>query len=191
MDSNQQLELFLNAIDEAAENESLEIRRQADEFRSFELNNAKEIAAESAKAYVKFEGNRHKVMTYSTVFDAGAKFRKEVHIEKSRIVSRISEAVLDKVKSFVESQDYIDFIEKSLKKITEVFDGDDFELYCNSNTFDKCKNIINNPITNSKIVFDETIIVGGLRAFCESKNIMIDDTLDSRFEKHIDMFFVD
>lgn len=180
---------FITEITKQAQKMSEDINRQTDEFIKEELNRIELKLLD--------ENNRQIEETSAEILrSSGIKISKyQIESKKSKVEHRnalmesVFEDVKKKLRTFRESQDYQLFIEQSVKHIKSIIpDGENVVVYINESDMkfsDNIKSVFGYPVT---VETDNSILYGGIKAYCDSKKISIDDTIDCRLNEQRDKF---
>ena len=185
----EQLSLFLNSINEAAKSSTEKIIREAEEYRVAELDKAKEQAAETGWQYIKRESEKLKAGSNREVSGDLASLRKEFYVRRNQIAEAVLDQVRERLTAFTSTEEYKAFLLDSVRKIAESFSGDAFVLYVSKEDITHRNLLVTAAKAIEKVEADDSITIGGCKAFSKKRSLEIDDTLDIRLEKQKEYFY--
>ena len=174
------------------------------------MNDAKEISEEietktKREFQEKLDDGEKKLLgqIYNYIQQEIAKIKKEKGLEISQaninskhdyfkygdsVSLRVFETVSEKLKDFMESGDYAEYLFESCKNVIEKSGTDIDILYMPKDEeiiITEIKNKFNRlpDISQIRFIKDETIKIGGLRFLDRAKNILINDVFDEKTER--------
>lgn len=177
---------FIRAIDADADracenikNESLKEKREKlnAAAKRFECDSSEKI--DRAEKDLKSESNRE-------ITALENEMRDELIQRRNSIRQNVFSKVETKLRSFVKTQEYRDFLLESAAKIGSVVKGENIIIFARSedaDCFDEIKRAVGRQC---EIQTDDTIALGGLKASTDIQTA--DDTLDSRLENEKEWF---
>lgn len=184
MNQNSKTSSFLRAINKYAQQQSAEILREAEEFKKQEIEKATQEGLKDAYNLIQKEISFKKASIISEFSKKEQESRNELFKKRNEIVKDVFEKAQNKLKEFTTTEEYKSYIRKSANEIAGVFENNACVIYLNEKDADKAE-IVRDVITNCDIQFDNSIAIGGIKGYCETLNILADDTLDSKLSlKH-------
>ncbi len=104
-----------------------------------------------------------------------------LYTRRAEILDSVYSDVTENLAKFVGSKGYPEFLKKSAVRCAEMLSGD--ILFFVRPADEKFAECLKEICPFAEIFVDETIILGGLKATDGTKKIMLDDTIDARFEE--------
>ena len=181
MNQSQKTSNFLKAINKFAKEQSDAIHKEVEQFRKQEIEKATQEGIKDAYELIQKEIGTKKSQIVSDIARREQNSRKELFIKRNEITQSVFDDVREKLKDFVNSDDYTQYLKRSAQQIAELFGDNDCVVYIkeqDSNKVDMIKTII----TDCTVEFDESIELGGIKAYCKALNILADNTLDSKLD---------
>lgn len=179
MDKSQKTSSFLRAINKYAKEQSDAIRLEAEEFRKQEIEKATKEGLEDAYTLIQKEISVKKAQIVSDVAKREQESRRNLFIKRNEIVEQVFTDASEKLSEYTKTEDYVTYIKKSAEKINKLFENNACVVYIKEADNDKAE-LIKGIISQCEVVFDNTIELGGIKAYCESLGIIADDTLDTK-----------
>ena len=170
---------FLKAINKYAQQQSDAILKEAEEFKKQEIEKATKEAITDAYTLIQKNISVEKSKIVSEYAKREQKSRSELFIRRMQIVEEVFDKATDKLSSFTKTDEYNDYIRKSATEIAELFSGKSCIVYVKNDDTDKAQ-LIKGIIENCTVECDNSIIIGGIRCYCEELSMIADDTLDSK-----------
>ncbi len=181
MNQSQKTSNFLKAINKFAKEQSDAIKREVEQFKKQEIEKANQEGIKDAYELIQKEIGTKKSQIVSDIARREQNSRKELFNKRNEITQSVFDDVREKLKDFVNSDDYTQYLKRSAQQIAELFGDNDCVIYIkeqDSNKVDMIKTII----TDCTVEFDESIELGGIKAYCKALNILADNTLDSKLD---------
>ena len=106
-------------------------------------------------------------------------------IKAYKLISSSSSAInvaveIKKLKSSNKTfSNYIDYIKNSANEIAKLFSDNKCVVFVRASDMDK-EGIIKSFFADCTVETDESIELGGIKAYCESTSVLADDTFDSK-----------
>ena len=173
---------FLDAINRYAEKQKAKINAEIEEYTNQKIEQATDSGIKDA-----YELIRHNVAIRKAALlkDAAQKeyaMRSELFTEREKIREEIFQKAADKLASYTESGEYRESLLRSAESIAAMLEAEACIVSLKEADLQYSEEIIA-VIPNATVQADEKILIGGLRVFCPSKHIEIDDTLDTKLEE--------
>lgn len=105
-----------------------------------------------------------------------------LYTRRAEILDGVYSDVTEKLAEFAASEDYPEFLKKSAARCAELLNNDNIEFFVRP-ADEKFADCLKGICPSAEIFTDETIVFGGLKATDGAKRIMLDDTIDARFEE--------
>ena len=184
-----QLSLFLDSINTAAKKSTDSIIQEADDFRTNALNKAIQQASEASWRYIKQESEKIKAHSNRKVSEANTALRRQVTMLRSQITDSVFAQAAERLTTFTQTDGYTSFLVDSAKKMAAALGDAPFVLLVKEEDI-KHKDILLREIAAiSAVEQDNSIKLGGCRAFCSTRSMELDDTLDTRLENQREWFY--
>ncbi len=185
---DKQVAQFIDAINKNALKECKRIEKDTKKLYTGEadkLQKSADVLVQERIAYAKGEietrFNKKVAVSYSEC-------RMKVAERRSELTNEVFKKATDKLIDFTKSEEYVDFLSKSLKDIF-AFIGEKFTVNVKSSDEQAILKAIKKSGIECEVVFDESIKIGGVKVECTKLNKIFDDTLDTRLEDQKEWFF--
>lgn len=175
---------FITAVTAQATRQSEDIKKQTHDYISSELDKAETEVLKESYELIKRRSSDIRKNSGRDLSKKQLEIKKLLIDQRKIIEQKILNDVADKIVLFTKTNDYINFLEISAKKIKNIFQaGIDVELYLRPDDIKYSSTIQNILGDNFIILEDNSIKLGGIKALCHLSGIIVDDTLDTRLEK--------
>lgn len=183
-----QIAQFIDAINKNAIKECKRIEKATKKLYTGEaekLQKSVEVQIQEriayAKAELETEFNKNVATSYSNC-------RAKTAQRRTELTEKVFEKAKAKLIDFTNSDEYLDFLAKSLKEIYE-YVGEKLEVCVKPEDTDKVIKAAEKCGVPCEIKADMTIKLGGVKVESEKMLKIFDDTLDSRLEDQREWFF--
>ncbi len=184
MDNTKKLEMFRQAIQEQAEAEVKELTAQIKERRSASGRTKDKLATKEALNRIRSELARSEADFRREMSHCDYELKKSVLVHRNELITEFFTETEEKLKQFAASEQYSDYLRRSLEKIRAAIALDSATLiYARPCDVDAVR-----ALTSCEVTTDTTIRLGGLRALCRNKNVLCDVTLDTALEDEKKLF---
>lgn len=102
--------------------------------------------------------------------------RKDLIALRNNIENGIFDIINEKLSEFTKSDVYRDFLLKSYKNVADVY-GEPTEVFVRNSDL----SLVQGLFPNLSVKEDDGIVIGGIKFMFSNGNILLDDTIDSRF----------
>lgn len=178
---------FLKAINKYAQQQSDAILKEAEEFRQQEIERATKEAITDAYTLIQKNITVEKAKIVTEYAKLAQKSRSEIFIRRNELVEKVFKKATDKLVAFTKTADYDEYIKKSATEIAMLFENKNCVIYIKSD--DKAKaDMIKAIISDCTIEYDDSILIGGIKGFCEEMSVIADDTLDTKLSNQHQWF---
>lgn len=178
MDDAAKTKSFLTAIENFAKLQRDQIHKEVEDYKNEQLKIARDKAEIEAQKLIDEGLAKKKSKIAAHLAKSEAQSRKELYMLRQQMINEIISEASEKLVQFSSSNDYKAFIQRSCDDIKGKFAGDTFVVYAKNEDIELVKGILN----NAKVLCDSKIKIGGIKGYCESKALLLDDTLDSRLD---------
>lgn len=107
--------------------------------------------------------------------------KREFSLKQEELKQMLMNELRNKLALFMESQDYVNLLEKQVKKAQEFAAGAPITIYLDPCDADKVNRIALH--TGAELTLSQYSFLGGTRAVIPSKNILIDNSFKSKLEE--------
>jgi len=174
MDNNAKLELFRQAISRQSEEDAAAITAEIRERRKAAHKVKSELAAKDELDGIKQEISRSDAVFRREMSRCDYELKKAVLSYRNERITEFFSETEKRLRDFVSSEQYPEYLKKSLEKIRASIALDSATLiYARA-----CDVDIVRSLTSCEVTADNSIKLGGLRAVCRVKNVLCDVTLD-------------
>ena len=170
---------FLKAINKYAQQQSDAILKEAEEFRQKEIERATKEAITDAYTLIQKNITLEKAKIVSDYAKLSQKSRSEIFVRRNEIVEEVFEKATSKLVSFTKTAEYDEYIKKSASEIAKLFEDKNCVI-CIKNDDAHKTDMIKAIVPNCTVEFDNSIVIGGIKGYCEELSVIADDTLDSK-----------
>ncbi len=170
---------FLDAIEKEAQDKRKAIGAELDRRYQTEVAKAQKAANVEAAAVLKKETARINEVNNARVAEFTTALRTKLSGQRTQILRDILEQAGNKLAAFTKTEDYLPFLEESLKVLAPSFQSPDTILFLHPNDM-KLADTLLSLLGCGRAEPDETIRWGGLKLRSEALRRAADDTLETR-----------
>ena len=181
MNQDKKTSSFLKAINKYAQQQSEEIKHEVEEFKKQEIEKATKEGISDAYKLIQKEIATKKSQIISDIAKRAQESRQKLFIKRNEIVDSVFTDAKAKLLNYTSTEQYKEYLTKSANEIAEYFGDNNCVVYVKESDNDKVQ-LLKSIITNCSIEVDESIQIGGIKAYCENMSVMLDDTFDSKLE---------
>ena len=178
---------FLDAINKYAEHQKAQIAQEIEDYKNQKIEQATEQGLQDAYDLIRDDIAKRKATIVNKLSREELKLRNDLFNERKTIYNEVFDAAVEKLKAFTQTPDYTAFLQRSVDEIAVHLNGDACTIYLAPFDADKA-HFITEKLKNAEIKTDDHITIGGIKAFCPAKHIMLDDTLDTRLNDQREWF---
>ena len=190
MNENTKESKFLDAINQYAESQKEQITQEIEDYKNAKIEQATEQGLQDAYELIRSDIAKRKFAIVKDTAKRERSLKIELFSERSRIADEVFSAAEDRLRAFTQSEDYDAFLERSCKAVAQLFNEESFVV--SVAPFDEGKiDRLHALLPHAEIVTDNHIRLGGIKAYCRTKGITADDTIDTRLEEQRDRFIMD
>lgn len=184
MDNNAKLELFRQEISRQAEEDAAAKTAEMRQRRKDAGKTKNELAAKAELDEIKTGFNRANSAFKREMSRCDYELKKAVLTHRNDLITSFFAETEERLKQFVASEEYSDYLRRSLEKIRSSIALDSATLiYARACDVDTVR-----ALTSCEVTADNSIKLGGLRALCRNKNVLCDVTLDMALTDEKRMF---
>ena len=187
IDANSKASRFLEAIEKYAEQQRDEMRAEVEAFRKEQLSAANEEGTAAAFKFIQEQKQEFKASLAKEAALKETKKKRELFEKRNEMAQTVFDEAQKKLINFTKSGKYKEYLATSARMIGERLGGK--KAILSLSVKDKAlKSVVENALPGCEIVFDESIGIGGIRCSCPELSIILDDTLDAKFEERKRLF---
>ena len=114
--------------------------------------------------------------------------QKELFVARSEMTEEVFRLAAEKLAAYTKTGAYRQKLAESAREIAKLFAGKDCVIYVNERDLDAAQEFKALFGENSEVKADKAILLGGVKAYCESMGIIADETLDSKLSAQREWF---
>lgn len=178
-------ELFRKAINADADERCAKIRSDVDRYVEEELKKTRRLARLNVRPIRSSELDRLNEEINTELSENETKELENLAAKRNELTERIFEKAKKKIADFAKSEEYSDFVSKSISDIKAAI-GEDAVIILRPD--DKHLEAKIAPLCKG-VKYDEAIVLGGCKGENLQNGMTADDTLDSRLEAEKKNFY--
>lgn len=178
---------FIKSITDVAEEKKAKIDAETNGILAREKKRLEKEAKRASQEYYRAKSARVKLEAGRRISDASAQCRKTVFERRNGIEREVFSCVEEKLAEFTKGGEYEAFLLKSARRIAAEFDGDAVIFLLRGEDM-KFADAICKQVGGASVREEDSIRIGGLKAYSENCQMRIDDTLDSRLKQQTRWF---
>lgn len=179
---------FLEAISKYAEEQRSKLSLEAERVREAEKVRVEDEILSDAYQLIRKEMAEMRIAISSDRAKKEIESRKKLFDKRKEIVDEVFSAAKDRLYAFVETKEYIKFLENSAKKIASVLDEEDIVIYICDRDKSLLETIKKMFSKDYKIEVSNDIHIGGLKAFSKTRGIIVDESIDEKLCSQYEWF---
>lgn len=177
---------FLRAINKAAIEKCTDIAKQIDETTKKEMQRAENEASREGHAKIEAAKLKIKTNTKMQISQYNLQKKKNIYSIRKEYKNQVFESAKKELIEFTKSDNYASFLEKSFNNISDKVSDNTTVFYSQNDKI--CESLIKKYFPKAQLQTDATIEIGGIKVKDNDKNILLDDTLDSRLSQQNEWF---
>jgi len=183
----EKLRLFLEAINNYAEKQRLNILYDTDQYTSGELEKAEAEALRDAYIHISNETAEVRASVVRELSARELAVRRRLFEERAAIEEEVFAEAKKRLLAFAAGDKYDEYLNRSAQKAAQMLSP--VGVTVRVRPTDVCKSaLLTAIIPGCTVVTDHIIAVGGFTAEDAEKGVLIDMTLDSRLEQQREKF---
>lgn len=179
MNENNKTSNFLSAINKYAQQQRDEILLEVEQFKKQEIEKATKQGLNDAYALFQKEYNVRRTQITSQLATRELNSRKALFKKRSELVDKVFSDAKEKLLIYTNTSKYTDALLKSAEEISTQTNNSKCVIKLKHSDSDKA-DAIKKILPDCDITFDSNIEIGGMIAICDEKNIIIDETIDTK-----------
>lgn len=180
IDATSKTNTFLSSIKKYALEQSNRLHDEAEEFKEKELQRIKNNALEEASAMYARETVAIRAEIAGEMAQKYDESKVALFEKRAKLTENVYIAAAEKLSEFAKSEKYAEYIKKSAQKALSVTDDNDVTVYISK---DDCKysDMLNEVFSGKcRVEIDDRIKIGGIKVYCPTLKIIVDETLESK-----------
>lgn len=169
---------FLRAINKAAIEKCTDIAKQIDETTKKEMQRAENEASREGHAKIEAAKQKIKTNTKMQISQYNLQKKKDIYLKRKEYQNLVFDTAKKELIEFTKSDEYASFLEKSLAVLSDKV-SNNTTIFCSADD-KKYEALIKKAFPDANTEIDNAIEIGGIKVKDNDKNILIDDTLDTR-----------
>lgn len=188
LNQKERAEKFFDAISRDAHDRNEELKRQNKDMLDLGLKKAEEEARAGAQAMIDRERRLGEQKLNREISVSSAQKRAELTQRREEITEKIFAAARDKLVSFTQSSGYEEFLKKSAKEFSHIFESGEVVIYLREEDM-RFKDAVAEAFGRAcRVEPDASVSIGGCRCVSEDGALAADDTLATRLESQREWF---
>jgi len=179
---------FLKAIKKYAGAQKKAMEGEVKQLKSERLKEAEEKAKRDSEALKKQKLNEVHNSQTAKLATKTQEGQKQLYIARAQMTEEVFKLASDKLKAYAQTAEYRAKLNDSAKAVAELFGGKDCIIYVNERDIAEAEQFKSLFSAGSEVKADNTIQIGGVKAYCESMGIIADETLDSKLDLQREWF---
>lgn len=180
MDKRAKTDNFLEAIKKHADAQREAMRNEIKQLKEQKFKEAEEKGKYDSEKYItkKYEAKKHELT--ALLAKKTQEGQKKLFLERAKMTDEIFKKAGEKLIQFTKTSEYSEKLIQSAKEIASLFGNESCVIYINERDTaysDKIKGVFDG---DAEIKADKSVVIGGIRGYCENLNIIADETLDSK-----------
>ncbi len=172
--TSEKLKLFRIAINHQADEDIAVINKDA-MAKHAAAKNAEKTASNDELKDLRTERARVESKLRKDISKCDYDMKKAVLAHRAGIIDGFFDELKEQLKDFAASEVYAEYLKRCLDKIRSSISLDEDTVVCAR----ECDVELVRTLTSCKVTADNSIILGGLTAWCKEKNLFVDASLDS------------
>ncbi len=188
MTEEEKLKLFLDVVMKDAKKQNMKVVNSYKEELERSYEEYKESVMRKAELQVKTGKESLVKKKNSETAKKQVELRREYGIKQDTIVNRLFDEVMNKLLAYKDTDDYVIYMNKCIKKAENFAKGEMVTVYIDRTDDNLKKSLVCSD--NMEIVVSDENIIGGVRAVIPSKNVLIDESFSSKLEEERHTFIL-
>lgn len=188
MDKNAKTDNFLKAIHKYAEKQQNEMRNEVSQIKDKRLKLAKEKGKHDSDAFVQKQLAEKRNYETSIIAKQTQEGQKKLFLKRAEMAEDIFNKAEKKLIDYTKTEEYKKLLSQSAKAIADVIKNEDCILYLNERDMNYAELLGSVFGGKTEFVADNTVKIGGVKAYCKKMSIVADETLDSKLNAQKEWF---
>ena len=175
---------FKQTVEEEAIEQKLKIESETQEEKKIRIEEAKKRLLEESKR--RLEEQKAKIEREYKQYTSKEIYlkRKELLLKRDEIIAEIFEGVTEKIKNFMNTHDYYEYLLNCVKDAAKQFDCKELTIFLKNEDMPKGESLICSfPELKLEIKENPSILVGGIIIKKSGTNLITDDSFDHKLKE--------
>lgn len=173
---------FLDAIHKYAERQQAQITKEIEDYKNAKIEQATQQGLQDAYDLIRDDVAKRKAAIVNDVAKQELALRNELFRERQTISDEVFRQAREKLRLFAQTEDYTGFLARSLQLIAQKCGADKCVVRL-APIDESRREWVLTQLSDTEIIIDKQITIGGIKAYCPAQGIMLDDTLDARLNE--------
>lgn len=178
---------FLDAINKYAEKQKATISTEVEEYKNQRIEQATEQGLKDAYDLIQHDITRRKSSIVTEMSAKEHELRTRQFTKRQQISDEVFAKAKKKLIEFTDTVDYAAYLQKSAEEVKALF-GDSAVAMLLSKKDMQYAEVVKTILPDAEIKEDNTIRIGGIKAYSKAKGILADNTLDTKLEDQREWF---
>ena len=187
IDATSKANRFLEAIEKYAEQQRSEMRAEVEAFREEQLNAANEEGTAAAHVFIQSQKQEIKASLAKETALKETKKKRELFEKRSAMAQQVFDEAEKRLIEFTKTNKYKEYIATSARLMSDSLGGERAVVRLRPADMSYAP-LMKELIPGCEVTADESIRLGGVSCQCDKLSIIIDDTLDTKFEDRKKVF---
>ena len=173
---------FLNAIQKFADEQKHQIRSEVERFKAEELKKAEDEGIRDAHALIQKEMASMRAGIAGELAKKEDEGKRQLYHRREEMVSEVFLKAKEKLLEYTKTDEYKAALKKDAKQAADFFTDDEITVYLKDDDMGMQSELSDIFKNNCSFKAASDITIGGLKAQCSSRGIVLDFTLDTKLE---------
>lgn len=178
---------FLDAINKYAEKQKATISTEVEEYKNQRIEQATEQGLKDAYDLIQRDITRRKSEIITELSAKEHALRMRQFTKRQEICDEVFAKAKQKLIDFTGSADYEAYLKKSAEEIKEMFGNTTVSVSLSEKDM-RCVDTVRAILPDADFKADNSIRIGGLKAYSRGDGILADNTLDTKLEDQREWF---
>lgn len=168
---------FLDAINKYAERQKATIHSEVEAYKNQRIEQATEQGLKDAYDLIRHEIAARKFAITTEMSSKEQALRTDQFAKRQKIFDEVFEDAAQKLINYTCSEEYEIYLKRSAEEVKALF-GKNAVIISLAEKDMKFSEVIKAVLPNAEFKEDNSIRIGGLKAFCKADGILADNTID-------------
>ena len=172
---------FLDAINQYAEKQKTIISNEVEAYKAQKIEQATESGLKDAYELIQRDIAEHKTAIITEYAQKEYALRRELYDERKHIADMVFDEVREKLAEYTGSPAYRSALIGSAKEAASICGDYPCRIMLRAADMIYADDIIT-VFKDAEACEDSSIVIGGVKVLCESRSMLLDDTLDTKLD---------
>lgn len=173
---------FLNAIQKFADEQKHQIRSEVEKFKAEELKKAEDEGIRDAHELIMKEMTSMRAGIAGELAKKEDEGRQQLYKRREEMVNEVFCKAKQKLLEYTKTAEYRAALKNDAQEAADFFRNDEVTVYLKSDDMELQGELSTIFGNNCSFKAASDIIIGGLKAQCSARGIVVDSTLDTKLE---------